>query len=159
MTYFGPLFDREICHLNNTCGDNTCDKAQCHHKYTMKNCYMSLPKRACMGLGRCYCVEAKVFRGVLRICEEEYLVVEANLSPIVSRCLNLEIIDGVLTRLHAQGFAYLLHVEFELAHSIDADNGRPSGDRHIRFLAHHFRDDVAFHAGAHGDAAAVGLLV
>src|SRR2546421_2335469 len=106
-----------------------------------------------------YCVEAKVFPGVLWVCEEEYFVVEANLAPIVGRGLDLKVIDGVLTGFFAQGFADLLHVEFKLANSIDTDNGWPPGDLDVRFLAHHIRDDVAFHAGAHSHATAVGLLV
>jgi hypothetical protein len=43
-------------------------------------------------------VEAKVFSSIFRISEEEHPIIEPHLPPIMGRCLNLEIIDGVLTR-------------------------------------------------------------
>src|SRR5438552_13379582 len=95
-------------------------------------------------------VEAKVFGSVFRISEEEHPIVEPHLSPIVSRCLNLEIIDAILTRFQTQGFADLLHVKFEHALPIDADDRRESCDLHVRLLAHDIRDDIPFDARTHG---------
>src|SRR2546422_6501944 len=49
-------------------------------------------------------------------------IVEPHLSPIVGRCLNLEIIDTVLTRFQTEGFADLLHVK--LKHLLPIDEAR-----------------------------------
>src|SRR5437773_3905064 len=94
--------------------------------------------------------EAKLFSRVFRISEEEHPIVEPNLSTIVSRCLDLEIIDTVLTRFQTQGGTDLFHVEFEHALSIDADDRRESCDRHVRLLAHDIRNDIPFDARTHG---------
>src|SRR5437899_12847999 len=87
-------------------------------------------------------VEAKVISGIFRISEEEHPIVEPHLSAIVGRCLNLEIIDTVLTRFQTQGFADLLHVKFEHAITIDADDRRESCDLNVGLLAHYFCDEL-----------------
>src|SRR6266571_7411142 len=79
--------------------------------------------------------EAKVFGSVFRISEEEHPIVEPHLSPIVGRCLNLEIIDTVLTRFQTEGFADLLHVKLKHLLPIDADDCWKPGDLHVRLLA------------------------
>src|SRR5260370_41292762 len=109
------------------------------------------------GLGSC-CFsisEAKVFGGVFRICEDEHSIVEAHLPAVVGGCLNLKIIDTVLTRIIAQGFTDLIHVESEHALCIDPDDLRKPYDLHACLFAHDFRNGVAFDAGAHGHSTAV----
>src|SRR5947209_7522424 len=114
--------------------DNTYHKPQFPVQACMKNCCMSIPltgwRRGRMGLQRgsssqssdvrCRELflsfgEAKVFGSVFRISEEEHPIVEPHLPTIVGRCLNLEIVDIILTWLVAQGVANLVHVEFEHA--------------------------------------------
>src|SRR5256886_13003878 len=111
---------------------------------------MSITLVSCYSL-----IEAKVFSGIFRISEEEHLIVEPHLPPIVGRCLNLEIIDPELTRFQTQGGTDLLHVEFEHALPINADDRRESCDLHVRLLAHDIRDDIAFDARAHGHSTVV----
>src|SRR5438132_8122282 len=98
---------------------------------------MSITLVSCYSL-----VEAEVFSSVFRISEEEHLIVEPHLPPIVGRCLNLEIVDIVLTWFQAQGGTDLLHVEFEHALPINADDRRESCDPHTWLLAHDIRDDI-----------------
>src|SRR5260221_5213763 len=95
-------------------------------------------------------VKAKILSSVFRISEEEHPIVEPHLPPIVGRCLDLEIIDTVLTRFQAQSGTDLFHVEFEHALSIDADDRRESCDLHVRLLAHDIRNDIPFDARTHG---------
>src|SRR5260370_1789857 len=95
-------------------------------------------------------VKPEVLGCVFRMSEEEHPIVEPHLPPIVGRCLNLEIIDTVLTRFQAQSLTDFLHVEFEHALSIDADDRREPCDLHVRLLAHDVRDDIPFEARTHG---------
>src|SRR5205085_11384469 len=120
---------------------------------------VSPPNRMSITLVSCYSlVEAEVFSSVFRISEEEHLIVKPHLPPIVGRCLNLEIIDTVLTRFQAQGSTNLLHVEFEHTLPIDADDRRESCDLHVRLLAHDISDDIPFDARAHGHSTMVRWL-
>src|SRR6266852_3884189 len=100
-------------------------------------------------------VEPDVLRRVLRVCEEQHLIIEANLPPVVGRCLNLEIIDAVLTWLVAQGVANLVHVEFEHTIRIDADDRWEPGDLDTRLLTHDICDNIPFDASTHGHATPV----
>src|SRR2546430_7523384 len=99
--------------------------------------------------------ETKVFGSVFRIREYEHFIVESHHPSIVGGCLNLEIIDAVLTRVVTQGIADLIHVEFEHTHPIDADDRRVPCNLHTWLFAHDFCNRIALNASAQGYSAKV----
>src|SRR5260370_14183731 len=46
-------------------------------------------------------IEAEVFGGIFRPCEDEHLIVEPNLTPVVCRGFNFKVVHRVLARLVA----------------------------------------------------------